>query len=126
MIKKAVVIAAAVASVAAAAGVIVVALSYALFAFARESLTPAASAAVVALAFAVILGLVGLILLLKSHVVRPKHEPTLVEKATEFVREKPLIALVGVLGASFLAVRNPALVMTLVAGMMAPKTGNKR
>jgi uncharacterized PurR-regulated membrane protein YhhQ (DUF165 family) len=120
LIQRIVSMAAAVASIAAAAGVCVVALSYALYAVMREWLTPAGSAAVVAAVFALLAVLIALVALRKA---RPKPQPEAspVERLVELARQKPLIAAAGIIGASFIAVRNPGMVATLVMGLMAPK-----
>ncbi len=125
MIQRIVSLTAAVAAIAAAAGVCVVALAYALFALVREWLTPAGSAAVVALAFAVIAVIIALIALRKT---RPKPQPEAspVERLVELARQKPLLAAAGIIGASFIAVRNPGMVATLIMGLMAPKPDPRR
>ena len=115
----------AVAAIAAAAGVTVVALAYALFAVMRYWLTPAGSAAVVALAFAILAAVIAMVMLGKS---KPKPQPAQspVERLVEIARQKPLLAAAGIIGASFIAVRNPGMVATLVMGLMAPKPDARR
>ena len=125
MIQRIVSLTAAVAAIAAAAGVCVVALAYALYAVTREWLTPAGSAAVVALAFAVIAVTIALIALGKA---RPKPQPEAspVGRLVELARQKPLLAAAGIIAASFIAVRNPGMVATLIMGLMAPKPDPRR
>lgn len=120
MIKRIVTLSAAVAAIAAAAGVCVVALAYTLYAVAREWLTPAGSSAVVALAFALVAVIIAVVIMGKT---RPKPQPEAspVERLVELARQKPLLAAAGIIGASFIAVRNPGMVATLVMGLMAPK-----
>ena len=125
MIQRIVTLTAAVAAIAAAAGVCVVALAYALFALVREWLTPAGSAAVVALVFAVIAVIIALIALGRTRP-KPKPEASPVERLVELARRKPLIAAAAVIGGSFLAIRNPGMVATLVMGLMAPKPDGRR
>jgi lysylphosphatidylglycerol synthetase-like protein (DUF2156 family) len=120
LIQRIVKLTAAVAAIAAAAGVCVVALAYALYAVVREWLTPAGSAAVVALAFAILAVIIALIALGKTKA-KPEPEASPVERLVELARQKPLLAAAGILGASFIAVRNPGMVATLVMGLMAPK-----
>lgn len=126
MIKKVVKIAVAVAFVAAATGVVVVALSYALYALLRESLTPAAASGAVAGVYALVLLIAGLAMLAKNKVHKPQHEAGIAEKAIAFAREKPLIAGAAALVASFVALRNPGMLATLAMGLMAPKPDKKR
>lgn len=126
MIKKIVTYAAAAGFVASGTGVAVVALSYALYALLRESLTPAASSAIVAAVFAAVLLIAGLAMMAKGRGHKSKHEPGLKDRALAFARDKPLIAGGAALAASFLALRNPGMVATLIMGLMAPTPGHRR
>jgi hypothetical protein len=125
LIQRIVTLTAAVAAIAAAAGVCVVALSYALYAVMREWLTPAGAAAVVALVFAILAVVIALVALGKTKP-KPQPEASPVERLVELARQKPLLAAAGVIGASFIAVRNPGMVATLVMGLMAPKPDPRR
>jgi hypothetical protein len=125
LIQRIVSLTAAVAAIAAAAGVCVVALAYTLYAVVREWLTPAGSSAVVALAFAVVAVVIALIMSGKSRP-KPKADASPVERLVELARQKPLIAAAAVIAGSFIAVRNPGMVATLVMGLMAPKPDGRR
>ncbi|MGZ8363572.1 MAG: hypothetical protein ACXW3D_06690 [Caulobacteraceae bacterium] len=129
MIRRAINIAAAAGFTAAAAAALAVAVSYALFALCHDQLglTAAASAAIVAAAIAVVMGIGAMIFFNKgggghSH----KPEPTMAEKAMEFVRQRPVVSAAGLIAVSIIALRNPALIATLVAGAMAEKAGGKQ
>jgi Na+-transporting methylmalonyl-CoA/oxaloacetate decarboxylase gamma subunit len=124
--KKAFLIITAAATLAAAVGVLIVSLAYAEFAFAREYLTAAGAAAVVAGTAALILVVAALSLVIKSGWKKPVPEPTLGEKAAEFIKRKPIVAVAAALGGGFLALRNPALVATLVMSFLAPAPSKKR
>lgn len=126
LVNKAVLTIAAAAFLAAAVGVFVVALAYAEFALARDYLNAAGSAAVVAGTVALILALVALALVVKTNWKKPVPEPSLGEKAAEFIRRKPIVAAVAALGGGFIALRNPALVTTLVMSFLAPAPPKKR
>ena len=110
----------------AAAGVLIVALAYAEFAFARDYLSQAGAAAVVAGTVALIFVIAALVLVLKANWKPRKPEPTLGEQAAEFIKTKPIAAAALALGGGFLALRNPALVTSLVLGFLAPKDNKKR
>jgi hypothetical protein len=103
-----------------------VALAYAEFALAHQYLNAAGSAAVVAATVALILAIVALSLFVKLNAKKPEPEQTLGEKAAEFIKRKPIVAAVAALGGGFLALRNPALVTTLVMSFLAPAPPKKR
>lgn len=126
LVNKAIVTIAAAAFVAAAVGVFVVSLAYAEFALAREHLNAAGSAAVVAGTVALILALAALALFIKASWRKPVPEPTLGEKAADFIKHKPIVAVAMALGGGFLALRNPALVATMVMSFLAPSPPKKR
>jgi cobalamin synthase len=125
LIKRIVFMAAAAAAFAAAAGVCVVALAYALFAVARDYLSPAGSAAVVAAAFAVLIAVGGLVLSIRSRP-KPPPEQSPVERLVDLARQKPLMAAAVAVAGAVIAVRNPAMVATLVMGLLAPKPDRRR
>lgn len=123
---KALAYVAAAASVAAAVGVIIVALAYAEFALALEYVSAAASAAIVAATVALCMGIVAVIMVARSERKKAVPEPTLGEKAAEFIKRKPIVAVVAALGGGFIAMRNPALVASLVMSFLAPAPPKKR
>jgi len=98
------------AALATAAGVIVVALAYALYALVKPSLGPAGGAAVVAGAAALLIGLLGLVMAMAARGPRRRRnrEPeTIAERITDFVRDKPVTAIVASVVTGLMAVRNP-------------------
>jgi hypothetical protein len=126
IVGKAFLIVAAAGATLAAAGVLIVALAYAEFALARDYLSQAGAAAVVAGTAALIFVIAALVLVMKANWKPRKPEPTLGEQASEFIRRKPVAAVALALGGGFLALRNPALVTSLVLGFLAPRDNKKR
>ncbi len=134
MILQRVMSGAAAAGAAAAGGAVVtVSLAYALYAFAKTWLVPAASAAVVALTFAAVFGIVAAVMAGRARgkagkggkAAKPlKHahdEPrTLLERAMDTARERPVVAAAGALAAGLLALRNPTLVATVLGLINQP------
>jgi hypothetical protein len=94
---------------AVSAGVVVIALAYALFALVKPYLGPAGASAIVALAAALLIGLIGLTFVLMGR--RPKRklaEPeSVTERVFDFVKSKPITAVGGAIAAGILAIRNP-------------------
>jgi len=91
------------------AGVIVVALSYGLFALVKPYVGAAGASGVVAGAAAVLIGLIGLVLTIMAKPPKKKaDEPeSLVDRIVDFVRSKPVTSLGAAIAAGILAVRNP-------------------
>lgn len=126
--------AAAAGAAAAGGAVITVALAYALYAFAKIWLVPAASAAVVALVFAAAFGIGAAVMAGRArgghgkaggktakHLKHAHEEPrTLLERAMDTARERPVVAAAGALAAGLLALRNPALVATVIGLINQP------
>ena len=121
MIKKILLIFAAAGATLAAGGVLIVSLAYALYALMRDAvgLSAAGSAAVVALAVALIFGTVAAVLAAKAGA-RPK-EPPIVDRLKTFVRERPVTAAGAALAAGVFAVRNPKAIMPLVLAFLEPR-----
>ena len=119
---------AAASAMAAAAGVLVVALAYALFAAARDlmGLSPAASAALVAGAAALLLAICALIAALAAGAGPKTRQPSLAEKAKDFVRERPIVAAIGALAAGVVAIRNPSLLTAIVLSFLEGKPSSKK
>ncbi len=99
------------ATFAAATAVIVVALAFGLYALIEPHWGRAGAAACVALAAAVLMGLVGVSLSLAARLKRLKKpvapQGGLLERALAFVREKPIVAASAAVGAGLMAARNP-------------------
>lgn len=124
MIKRILTLAAAFAAMAAAAGVCVVALAYALYAIAREYLTPAGASAVVAVAAALVIGLLAFFVVRKTTKTSLRQaagaeEPTLTARLIELAREKPIVAGIGAVAAALVIARNPRIVTTIISAAVA-------
>lgn len=127
ILRRALAIAAAIGAVLAGAGVTIVAASYALYALMTAYLPRAGAAAVVAGVFAVIVVIVALVAVRAASPKKPKvsEQPkSMVDRAIDLARDKPLLAAGGALAAGLIALRNPALLAALVglAGQAPVKT----
>lgn len=113
------------------AGVFVVALAYALFALAKPYVGAAGAAGVVALAAALFIGLIGLVLanLGKAPKRKPATSENIVDRVTDFVRNKPVTAVAGAIAAGLLAVRNPkylgGVIRAFIEGQEPPPRGRR-
>lgn len=123
--------AAAAGAAAAAAAVVVVALAYAIYALAKMWLVPAGAAAVTAAVFAAAMGIGAAVMASGAKgkgggkavkkLKHPQDEPrTLLERALDTARERPVVAAAGALAAGLLALRNPALVATVIGLINQP------
>jgi hypothetical protein len=110
---------------ATAAGVCVVAAAFALYALAHQYLTAPASGAVVAVAAAILVFIVGLILSQKLHTTAKKTLPAdqvpLTERLIDVAKEHPLIAGGAAIAATFLAVRNPKILTGALSAYLAAR-----
>jgi hypothetical protein len=116
---------------AAAAAVVVVAAAFALYAYLELRLGRPGAAAVVALVFAVLAALIGLIvgLAAKGRIRRPAPEPSLTDRLGQMARERPILAAGGALAAGLIALKNPQVVASIFAALLASraeKTGRNR
>ena len=113
----------------AGAGVVVVALAFALYAFAKTYVGPAGASAITALVVAAALGVGFLLAASKARgpkrvaPKKAKDEPpqTLLERALDTARERPFVAAAGAVAAGLLALRNPALVATVLGLINQPQ-----
>jgi hypothetical protein len=116
----------------AAVATVVVALAFALFAVLDAPLGHAGAAAVVALAFALFAGVVAMIIEFQvKGRGRARHaaEPSLTDRLGDIARERPLLAAGGALAAGLIALKNPQVVASIVAAVLAAraeKTGRSR
>lgn len=119
-------------ALAAAAGVIVIALAYALHAALEPMIGPAWADCCVALAAAILIGLLGFALIMTvRRPKRPSPEPGgVAERALEFVKSRPVTSAAGAIAAGVLAVRNPgylgAVVRAFVEGREPDPTPRRR
>ncbi|MFL5297460.1 MAG: hypothetical protein ACJ798_13850 [Phenylobacterium sp.] len=118
--RKVVGLVAAFAAIAVAAGVVVVALSFALYAAVRDMIGPAWGAAAVAGAAAVIALILAFLVTRKA---RPKpvkgDSENLSGRLIELARERPLVALAAVGAAAAVVVRNPRILTAIVTATFA-------
>lgn len=96
---------------AASAAVCVVALAFALYAWVEPTLGRAGAAGVVAGATAFLVAIAAAALLIASRGKRRKvalvPNRTALDRSLDFVRDQPVLAIIGAVGAGLLAVRNP-------------------
>jgi hypothetical protein len=57
---------------------------------------------------------------------REEHHAGPMDRVLEFAKQKPLIAGAAALAASFVVLRNPGMLATLIMGLMAPRPGRGR
>lgn len=116
---------------ATAAGVLVIALALALYSFLLPWLGAPGAAAGVALAAALLTGMVGLSLVqgLLSPPPRPKASdpPDPLQTLIALIKSRPIASGSALVAALLLALRNPALMATLVKALLDPggKPGRK-
>ncbi len=131
MIAKLVSFVIALAAMAAAACVVVVSAAFAVYALLRTYVGPSGAAACVTLAAAVVLGILALVMFRKAKgpklSAKGKAEGAggLVERLTDLVSDRPVVAAGAAVAAGLLAWRNPTLVSTVLR-VMDPPTGRKR
>ena len=106
-------------ALAVSAGIVVVALAFALYALAEPYVGRAGAAGIVALAAAILIGLLGFILAMsgRRRVRKPKPgDPpeTITDRIFDFVRAKPVTSIAGAVAAGILAVRNPGYLGSLI------------
>ena len=131
--------AAAAGAVAASAGVAVVAAAFALYALMKEWIGQPGAAAVVALVFALIAGGAAMVAAnmaagekaaqaraeAKRLAELPQQEPGLFERALSLAKERPFMAAGAAVAAGLIAMRNPAMVVTLITGALAKPARRK-
>ena len=132
MIAKLISFVAALAALATAAGVLVVSAAFAVYALLRTYIGPSGAAACVTLAAAVALGVLALFLFSKAKGPKLKAKGKaaeggggLVERLTDLVSDRPVVAAGAAVAAGLLAWRNPTLVSTLLR-VVEPRTERKR
>jgi Na+/proline symporter len=127
IIRKIVMALVAAAAILAASGVIVVAAAFALFASTRDALGPAGAAGVVCLAAAILIALIGLIAGFQASLVgkklrRPREgSPGILDQLFELARDRPLVSSGALIAAAALAVRNPAVLASVVKALLNQK-----
>ncbi len=109
----------------ASAAVMVVAAAMAVYGLIRPYLGGPGAAAVIVVIAGLLMMVVGLILerwiLKPGNKVKPQEEQDLVQRLMGMAQDKPLIAVGALIGAIFLAIRNPALTAVVVKAFLDPK-----
>ena len=118
-------------AMAAAAGVVIVSAAFAFYAFLRGYIGPSGAAACVTLAAAIVLGILAFVMFGRAKGSTPKTRKAadgrggLVDRVTDLLSDRPVVAASAAIAAGLLAWRNPTLVSTLLRAM-EPRTGGKR
>ena len=122
MFNKVLAMMAGVAAIFAAAIVVVVALSFALYAALRDLIGPAWAAAAVAGAFALLALIVAFFLTRKA---RPKpvkgDEQNLTARLVELARERPLVAAGAMAAAVVVVIKNPRILTAVATAALASR-----
>ena len=121
-----------VAAMAVAAGVLVVSAAFAIYALLRTYIGPSGAAACVTLLAAIVVGALALVLFSKAKGPKLKTKGKtadgsggLVERVTDLVSDRPVVAASAAVAAGLLAWRNPTLVSTVLR-VMEPRPERKR
>jgi len=111
-----------VAAVAAAAVVVIVALSFALYAALRDVIGPAWAAAAVAGAFALLALVVAFLLTRKANPKPVKgDQQNLTAKLVELARERPLVAAGAMAAAVVVVIKNPRILTAVATAALASR-----
>jgi hypothetical protein len=114
-----------VAMLAASAAVMVVAAAMAVYGVLKPYFGGPGAAATIVLVAGLVMLVVGLILerwiLKPGHKRRPEDEQDLLQRLIGMAQDKPMIAVGALIGAIFLAIRNPALTAVVVKAFLDPK-----
>ena len=113
------------AMLAASAAVMVVAAAMAVYGVLRPYIGGPGAAAAIILIAGLLMLIVGLILerwiLHPGRKPRPEDEQDLLQRLMGLAQDKPMIAVGALIGAIFLAIRNPALTAVVVKAFLDPK-----
>ena len=120
ILRKALSVVAAVAALAAAAAVCVVAAAFALYAVARDYLSPAGASAAIAVLAAILVALLFFFLLHKAQP-RPlkREEENLTTRLVDLARDRPIIAAGAAVAAGLVLLRNPGVIGAALSATMA-------
>lgn len=119
-------------ALAVSAGIVVVALAFALYALATPYVGRAGAAGIVAVAAALLIGIIGFVLAQqgKPPKAKPGEPDTITDRIFDFVKAKPVTSLVGAVAAGILAVRNPgylgSMLRAFLEGRENPARGRRR
>ncbi len=125
ILRKIIVAVVAAAMLGASAAVMVVAAAMAIYGLLRPYLGGPGAAAVIVLVAGIVM--LGVSLSLERWILKPGAKPSpesdqdLLQKLIGMAQDKPLIAVGALIGAIFLAIRNPALTAVVVKAFLDPK-----
>ena len=127
ILRKVIFVVVGVAMLGASAAVMVVAGATALYGVLRPYLGGPGAAAAIVLAAGLLMMVVGMVL--ESRLLNPgqgkkpgpQDEQDLLQKLMGMAQDKPMIAVGALIGAIFLAIRNPALTAVVVKAFLDPK-----
>lgn len=105
-------------ALATATIICLIAAAFALFAALTPALGPAGAAAIVAVASLLFVMLAVILTLVATRPKQSDPDDGLIERLFDIARERPLIAVGAAIAAGVLAIRNPALIATIVAVFM--------
>jgi len=114
-------------ALAVSAGIVVVALAFALYALAEPYVGRAGAAGIVALAAALLIGVLGFVLAMSGR--RPARKPkpgepdTITDRIFDFVRSKPVSSIAVAVAVGVLAVRNPGYLGSLIRAFVEGREG---
>ena len=125
ILRKIIVAVIAVAMLAASAAVMVVAAAMAVYGELKPYFGGPGAAAMIVLVAGLVMLVVGLILerwiLKPGHKAKPEDEQDLLQRLIGMAQDRPMIAVGALIGAIFLAIRNPALTAVVVKAFLDPK-----
>jgi hypothetical protein len=114
-----------VAMLAASAAVMVVAAAIAVYGVLKPYLGGPGAAAVIILVAGLVMLIVGLVLeqwiIKPGRKPKPEDEQDLLQRLIGMAQDRPMIAVGALIGAIFLAIRNPALTAVVVKAFLDPK-----
>jgi hypothetical protein len=125
LLRKVIIAVVGAAMLGASAAVMVVAGAMALYGVLRPFVGGPGAAAIIVLAAGLLMLAVGMLLerrlLNSTRKPTPEDEQDLLQKLMGMAQDKPLIAVGALIGAVFLAIRNPALTAVVVKAFLDPK-----
>jgi hypothetical protein len=118
-------------ALAVSAGIVVAALAFALYALVTPYVGRAGGGAIVALAAALLIGLIGFLLTRQGRPPKRKEgeSPKVTDRIFDFVKAKPVTSIAGAIAAGILAVRNPGYLGSLLRAFVEgrePRPGRAR
>ena len=131
MISKAISFVVALAAMMAAAAVLVVSAAFGIYALIRTYIGPAGAAGCVTLLAAILLGILALVMFRKAKGPKLPAKKSgaasggLIERLTDLVTDRPVVAASAAVAAGLLAWRNPALVSTFLRAA-EPRTNDRK